>query len=76
MPDRKPEPWESGAAGPFLWIEGSPVEVWALGEERFAVRTSEACEPHLRSASSLHACQCPCLLGVPARPRLCLPCAT
>jgi hypothetical protein len=24
MPDRKPEPWESGAAGPFLWIEGSP----------------------------------------------------
>src|SRR6516164_5819263 len=21
MPDRKPEPWESGAAAPFLWIE-------------------------------------------------------
>jgi hypothetical protein len=38
MPDRKPEPWESGAAGPFLWIEGSPVEVWALGDDRFAVR--------------------------------------
>ena len=38
MPDRKPEPWESGAAGLFLWIEGSPVEVWALGEDRFAVR--------------------------------------
>jgi len=38
MPDRKPEPWESGAAGPFLWIEGSSVEVWALGEGRFAVR--------------------------------------
>ena len=38
MPDRKPEPWRSGAAGPFLWIEGSPVEVWALGEDRFAVR--------------------------------------
>ena len=38
MPDREPEPWESGAAGPFLWIEGAPVEVWALGEDRFAVR--------------------------------------
>ena len=38
MPNRQPEPWESGAAGPFLWIEGSPVEVWALGEDRFAVR--------------------------------------
>ena len=36
MPDRKPEAWESGATGPFLWIEGSPVEVWALGEDRFA----------------------------------------
>jgi hypothetical protein len=33
MPDRKPEPWQSGAAGPFLWIEGSAVE-----EDRFAVR--------------------------------------
>jgi len=21
MPDREPEPWESGAASPFLWIE-------------------------------------------------------
>jgi hypothetical protein len=21
MPDSKPEPWESGAASPFLWIE-------------------------------------------------------
>jgi hypothetical protein len=37
MPDREPEPWESGAAAPFLWIEGSPVEVWALGEDRFKV---------------------------------------
>jgi len=37
MPDRKPEPWESGAAGPFLWIEGSQVEVWALGEDRFRI---------------------------------------
>ena len=38
MPDRESEPWESGAAGPFLWIEGSPVEVCALGEDRCAVR--------------------------------------
>jgi hypothetical protein len=38
MPDRKPELWESEAAEPFLWIEGSQVEVWALGEDRFAVR--------------------------------------
>ena len=38
MPDRDTEPWESGAAGHFLWIEGSPVEVWALGGDRFAVR--------------------------------------
>jgi hypothetical protein len=38
MPRREPEPWEMGGAGPFLWIEGSPVEVWALGEDRFAVR--------------------------------------
>ena len=38
MPDREPAPWESGAAGPFLWIEGSAVEVWALDEDRFAVR--------------------------------------
>jgi hypothetical protein len=37
MPDRKPEPWQSGATGPFLWIEGSPVEVWALGEDRFRI---------------------------------------
>ena len=37
MPDRKPELWESGAAGPFLWIEGSQVEVWALGEDRFRI---------------------------------------
>ena len=38
MPDRESESWESGAAGPFLWIEGSPVEVWALGSDRFSVR--------------------------------------
>jgi len=37
MPDREREPWEGGAAGPFLWIEGSPVEVWALGEDRFRI---------------------------------------
>ena len=38
MPDREPEPWENGAAGPFLRIEGCPIEVWALGKDRFAVR--------------------------------------
>jgi hypothetical protein len=39
MPDRKPEPWESGAASPFLWIETPQgnVEVWALGEDRFRI---------------------------------------
>jgi hypothetical protein len=39
MPDRKPEPWESGAAAPFLWIETAQgnVEVWALGEDRFRI---------------------------------------
>ena len=36
---RSPERWESGAAGPFLWIETArgSVEVWALGEDRFRV---------------------------------------
>jgi hypothetical protein len=39
MPDRTPEPWESGAAAPFLWIETARgvVEIWALGEDRFRV---------------------------------------
>jgi hypothetical protein len=39
MPDRKPEPWESGASAPFLWIETGQgnVEVWALGEDRFRI---------------------------------------
>ena len=39
MPNRKPEPWESGAAAPFLWIETARgnVEVWALGEDRFKI---------------------------------------
>jgi hypothetical protein len=39
MPDRKAEPWESGAAAPFLWIETARgnVEVWALGEDRFRI---------------------------------------
>ena len=32
-------PWASGAAAPFLWIETAPgnVEVWALGEGRFGI---------------------------------------
>jgi hypothetical protein len=39
MPDREPEPWESGAAAPFLWIETPQgnVEVWTLGEDRFRI---------------------------------------
>jgi hypothetical protein len=39
MPDREPEPWESGAAAPFLWIETAQgkVEVRALGEDRFRI---------------------------------------
>jgi hypothetical protein len=39
MPDREPEPWESGAAAPFLWIETprGNLEVWALGEDRFRI---------------------------------------
>jgi hypothetical protein len=39
MPNRKPEPWESGAAAPFLWIETPQdnVEVWALGGDRFRI---------------------------------------
>ena len=40
MPERKSEPWESGAVAPFLSIEKprGVVEMWALGEDRFAVR--------------------------------------
>jgi hypothetical protein len=39
MADRRPEPWESGASGPFLWIETprGNVEVWALGGDRFRI---------------------------------------
>jgi hypothetical protein len=39
MPDRTPEPGESGAASPFMWIETPQgnVEVWALGEDRFRI---------------------------------------
>jgi hypothetical protein len=39
MPDRKPEPWESGAVAPFLSIdtEHGTVGVWALGEDRFRI---------------------------------------
>jgi hypothetical protein len=43
MPGREPEPWESGAAAPFLWIETARgnVDVWALGEDRLRVRSVE-----------------------------------
>jgi hypothetical protein len=46
MPDRKPEPWESGAAAPFLWIETprGNVEVWALGGDRFRIAAPDAHE--------------------------------
>ena len=38
-PDRKLEPWESGAVAPFLSIdtEQGAVEVSALGEDRFRI---------------------------------------
>ena len=43
MPDRKAEPWESGAAGAFPRIEKphGVVQVWALGSERFSVRAPD-----------------------------------
>ena len=39
MPERKPEPWESGTAAPFPWIETAQgnVWVWALREDRFRI---------------------------------------
>ena len=39
IPDCQPEPWESGAASPFLWIDTAQgnVEMWALGEDRFRI---------------------------------------
>jgi len=40
MPDRKSEPWESGAGGPFLWIEGCPVG--APGHEQIVISFEEA----------------------------------
>jgi hypothetical protein len=45
MSDRKPEPWQSGAAAPFMWIETAQgnVEVWALGEDRFGITARNAC---------------------------------
>jgi hypothetical protein len=36
MPDHQPEPWQSGAPGPFIWIEPG-VEIWALGKDRFRI---------------------------------------
>jgi hypothetical protein len=40
MPDRQPEPWETNAAGPFCTMRRAhgTVEVWALGDDRFAVK--------------------------------------
>src|SRR5262245_62248473 len=47
MPEREPEPWESGAAGPFLWIEGSAIEMWALGPDHISegVDAAKAAQP-------------------------------
>jgi hypothetical protein len=41
--EHQPEPWESGAAAPFLWIETAQgnVEVWALGEDRFGITSRQ-----------------------------------
>ena len=41
--NREPEAWESTAPGPFLRMERprGVVEVWTLGEDRFAVRAYE-----------------------------------
>jgi hypothetical protein len=38
MPDREPAAWETNAVAPFLTIEGAPVGVYALGEDRFLVK--------------------------------------
>src|SRR5262249_24971994 len=56
MPDRKPEPWKSGAAAPFLWIETARgnVELWALGEDRFSITlpgATSSSSPALRRRS-------------------------
>jgi len=40
--DRKPEAWETGAAGPFLTTDD--VSVWALGEQRFRIEAPAAVE--------------------------------
>ena len=40
--DREPEPWQTNAPGPFLWI--GDVSVSALGEERFRVQTPSGSE--------------------------------
>jgi hypothetical protein len=39
MEDRKPEAWQTNAAGPFLTV-GS-VSVWALGGDRFRVESPD-----------------------------------
>jgi hypothetical protein len=36
---QEPEPWQSGAAGPCVTIDGpgGPVELWVLEEQRYRV---------------------------------------
>jgi hypothetical protein len=52
--EHQPEPWESGAAAPFLWIETARgnVEVWALGEDRFSI-TAPSQAVQAKESSSL-----------------------
>ena len=42
MENRKPDAWETSAAGPFLTI--GEVSVWALAEDRFRVQSPAADE--------------------------------
>jgi hypothetical protein len=37
--EQEAEPWQSGAAGPCLTVDGpgGPVEPWVLGQQRFRV---------------------------------------
>jgi hypothetical protein len=37
--DREPEPWQTNAPGAFLTVDG--VSVWALGEQRFRVESTD-----------------------------------
>ena len=38
--EQEPEPWQTGAAGPCVTIDGSagPVELWAITPQRYRVK--------------------------------------